>query len=401
MERPNWRRWAVMAANMAAPSLLCLSMTRCGAGLELLPWYLSAIGLSLFSLAQLGVWQDDYTTAMIPSAKEPVKFSETFAFSFFLVTLVIWIGGWNVQPPPPAKITTVVDIQFLSRKDAADIDSPLPGTTTAVESELRRRRGDEVTLQGNPSPVSAQSPAVPAKPAPREQTSKPSPRKAEQEKAAEAKQEQKKIQPLKQKTARQSRGINTAAVVAPVPEDSIPEEKPVPAETALFIPASWSTKKAEAPVTVASRRSQADSRPAPLIAEVEPPELVELFENDGDNSAMQVFQRGGDSAGGRGKENGLSRYLKELHRRIKSAWNPPKGTSRRVELTFRIKRDGSLSVIKVSGSSGEHEVDRSAIGAIIGATRKLVALPADYEPAYLDIVYTFNYNVDELREVKD
>lgn len=400
-ERAGRRRWIVIGANLASPSLLCLSMARMGAGLDLLPWYLCAVGLSIFSLAQL-TSSDDFTAALLPSVKEPVKFSETFALSFFLVSLVIWVSGLTVQKAPPAQIAQVVDIQFISPHDASDLDSPLPGSTSQTITEVRRRHADEVTMQGNPSPVVAQPPAVPLKlEKPQEKQARPSPKKDDQQMTDDSKQDIKKVAPEKRVATRVNEPSVDSRPPLPAPEKVSTEDKPAPPqETTLLIPASWSTRKADAPVSVAATRSQPSSRPAPLIAEVEPPEMVELMENEGDSNAVQVFQRGGDSTGGRGKENGLSRYLKELHRKIKAAWNPPKGTSRKVVLIFRIRRDGSLVQVRVTDTSGEQDVDRSAIGAIMGATRKPAALPVDYHQDYLDILYTFNYNVDELEEVK-
>jgi outer membrane biosynthesis protein TonB len=396
-ESHEWRRWAVVGANMAAPSLLCLSLARIGAGIELLPWYLCAVGLSLFSLAQLGSRDEDHTVALIPASREPLKFGESFAFSFFAISLLIWCGGLEVHKPE-TKVMQMVDIQFLSKNDAANLNSPLPGSTRAQESQLRKRRADEVTLQGNPSSSSVVSPPTSAQASVRESHSSPSPKKSEQEQFAEHIQEKKSVDKAVNKTKRKgaaepNSNLKQAEIVASETESS-------PAEAALVIPASWSTRKAQAPQVVVPRQSRTDSRQTPFISEVEPPEMVELIENDGDTNALQVFQRGGDSTGGRGKENGLSRYLKELHRKIKSSWSPPKGTSLRVELIFRIKRDGSLASVRISGTSGEQEADRSAIGAIVGATRKPTPLPADYEPDSLDVLYTFNYNVDELQEVK-
>ncbi len=114
---------------------------------------------------------------------------------------------------------------------------------------------------------------------------------------------------------------------------------------------------------------------------------------------VDVFQRGGKSNGGKGAENNLSLYLKELHKKIKKNWSPPRGFSRKVELIFRLKRDGHVAEIRMLKSSGEQMTDKAAIKAIALATQKADPLPQDFTPNYLDVIYTFKYNVDELQEI--
>ncbi|MBY0549373.1 MAG: TonB family protein [Candidatus Obscuribacterales bacterium] len=402
LEHGRWRRCSVVLANVLAPSLMCLSMSRSGAGIELLPWYVCAVGLSIFSLAQLNLQHDgDYTDLLIPAARVPIKFSETFAFSFFVIALAVFLFGLQVQPLPPAKVTQIVDIQFVSRNDATDLNSPLPGSAKTEEAQPRKRRGDEITLKGVPSPVvprTAAAPSVPerSQPLKAKETER---KKADHEQPSEKPPAERKVNQVTKPSPSVAPPVmlktEFSASVKPAPQKSAD-----PSDPSLVIPSSWATQRISAPPVVSMRQNRPDSRQLPYIAEVEPPELVELVENDGDSDAMKVFQRGGNSVGGKGHENGLSRYLKDLHRRIKSAWTPPKGTSRRLEVLFRINRDGTLAFAKVSQSAGEAETDRSAIAAIQSAAKRPQPLPSDYEAPYLEVLYTFNYNVDELSEVK-
>lgn len=405
VERNQWRRYLMIAANMISPSLICLSLARSGAGAEMLPWYLCSVGLSVFSLAQLTSWQDaDYMDMLIPSAKVPVRFSETFALSFFAIAILVFVGGLNVRPLPNNPVTQVVDIQFISRSDASDLNSPLPGSADTEEKQPRKRRGDEITLKGVPSPVVPQSSAAPSMPekAQPAKSAESTHKTSNEKRISEKPPSEKRSEPEKKELVKQ---INTAPPQPLKKQSTQPVVQPKTVEApssepSLVIPASWSTRKIMSPPVVAMKKNKPDSRQVPYIAEVEPPEMVELIENDGDSDAMQVFQRGGDSTGGKGKENGLSRYLKDLHRRIKNAWTPPKGKSHRLEVLFRLNKNGSLSFARISQSSGLLETDRSAVAAIQGAAKKPQPLPSDYEPEYLEVLYTFNYNVDELREVK-
>lgn len=180
----------------------------------------------------------------------------------------------------------------------------------------------------------------------------------------------------------------------------IPAKIKEPLAQNLAIPNSWSTQSFNAAVPLHTQKNLKTSlKNAPYISEVEPPELVELIENDGDKDAMHIFQPGGQSSGGKGAENDLSQYLKTLHKLIKSSWSPPQGTSRQTEVLFRLKRDGRLASIKITKSSQDQIIDESAIRAVVAAARNLKPLPKEYAAAYLDIAYTFRYNVNELKEL--
>ena len=86
-------------------------------------------------------------------------------------------------------------------------------------------------------------------------------------------------------------------------------------------------------------------------------------------------------------------YMRELERRIKRNWNPPKGdTSKRVVMLFSIGRDGRLVSIKTLKSSGSDENDRAAKAAI-ELTAPFKSLPVEFKGNKVDIEFTFDYNV--------
>ncbi|MBI4533149.1 MAG: TonB C-terminal domain-containing protein, partial [Candidatus Melainabacteria bacterium] len=134
-----------------------------------------------------------------------------------------------------------------------------------------------------------------------------------------------------------------------------------------------------------------------FMQEVDPPELVELMDNEG-NHGIHVWQPGGRSSGGTGAASELAKYLKELHKRIKAAWLPPRGQTRTTEILFRIRKTGDLVLVRVLHSSEDSQSDRQAIEAIT-ASAPFSKLPPDCSLPYLDVKYTFNYSVDQLSEV--
>ena len=93
------------------------------------------------------------------------------------------------------------------------------------------------------------------------------------------------------------------------------------------------------------------------------------------------------------REPDFGPYMKDLQRRIKMNWDPPKGNeSKRVVLLFSISKDGRLLNVKVSKSSGVPAADRAAINAV-QLTAPFRPLPAEFKGQKVDIQFTFDYNV--------
>lgn len=93
------------------------------------------------------------------------------------------------------------------------------------------------------------------------------------------------------------------------------------------------------------------------------------------------------------KEPDFGPYMRELQRRIKMNWEPPKGNeSKRVVLLFKIARDGRLISHKVYKSSGLAVADRAAMHAV-ELTAPFKPLPPEYKGDSVDIQFTFDYNV--------
>ena len=93
------------------------------------------------------------------------------------------------------------------------------------------------------------------------------------------------------------------------------------------------------------------------------------------------------------REPDFGPYMRELQRRIKMNWDPPKGNeSKTVVLLFKIARDGRLLSSRVSRSSGLPTADRAALKAV-ELTAPFRPLPADYKGQSIDIQFTFDYRV--------
>lgn len=93
------------------------------------------------------------------------------------------------------------------------------------------------------------------------------------------------------------------------------------------------------------------------------------------------------------REPDFGPYMRELQKRIKMNWDPPKGNeSKRVVLLFKIAKDGRLLTCRVSKSSGLPSADQAALKAV-ELTAPFRPLPADFKGQSIDIQFTFDYNV--------
>lgn len=93
------------------------------------------------------------------------------------------------------------------------------------------------------------------------------------------------------------------------------------------------------------------------------------------------------------REPDFGPYMRELQRRIKMNWDPPKGNeSKRVVLLFKIARDGRLLSLRVFKSSGLPNADKAALSAV-ELTAPFRPLPPEFKGPSIDIQFTFDYNV--------
>ena len=86
-------------------------------------------------------------------------------------------------------------------------------------------------------------------------------------------------------------------------------------------------------------------------------------------------------------------YMSDIQQKIKDNWDPVKtDKSKKVILLFKVYKDGKVTDIKVKKSSGNEEMDNSAIEAVIKSS-PLPPLPKDYKLDDVDILFNFDYNI--------
>ena len=89
----------------------------------------------------------------------------------------------------------------------------------------------------------------------------------------------------------------------------------------------------------------------------------------------------------------FGQYMRNLQKRIKKNWNPPKGNqSKRVVLNFSLDRKGKVLKYSIVQSSGVKAVDDAAVKALKEA-EPFGNLPKKFTKDAVDVQFTFDYNV--------
>ena len=161
-------------------------------------------------------------------------------------------------------------------------------------------------------------------------------------------------------------------------EDKIPIEEPVKREKKVVekkapeLPKKKEPEKLEAPPVVA--------KPLPVGPGQGP--------TGGGDKKAQV--QGPVSIDG-GKEFQYAWYLDALQKRVFRNWSPPAVAMKNVKqpiIHFSINRNGTVDGISLEQSSGNGQLDRSAMSAI-AALKRLQDLPAGFKGDSLGVHYTF------------
>lgn len=89
-------------------------------------------------------------------------------------------------------------------------------------------------------------------------------------------------------------------------------------------------------------------------------------------------------------------YVASMRSRISANWlmatvSPNIISAPRAYLTFEILRDGTVTNVQITQSSGIPEVDRSALRAIL-ASNPLPSLPPDYSGGSVDVQFYFDFH---------
>ena len=357
-----------------------------------------------------------YTTpAVIRDNKDYISFKKACVLSVLLhptvvavvlliafALMLLGIDLFMVNKPKPK----MKDIEFvLVEKQATPINKKTP-----YRADINSRAGgkhdpNRKVSMPSPKPAKTQKPkqAAPAAKAPAKKVTKP----AAAPKASQAPAQKASPQPAKTNVAPKPAPPSVKPSVQPV---AAPKVTTTP-KTNFTVPVPQNTNKGSlstGPVSgsgTASKPTGGNYAPTPSLA----PTYKSSSSSSGTSSgsAGSAASKGGTGNYGNpgpGNPNGrpgidtiaapdFGPYMRDLQRRIKMNWDPPKGNeSKRVVLLFRIAKDGRLLSCTVHKSSGLPAADKAAINAV-HLTAPFKPLPANFKGSSVDIQFTFDYNV--------
>ena len=363
-----------------------------------------------------------YTLPTLATSKpEVIPIQKSFVISTALhpaVVLLLWlitVGlaflGFNLNLFKKPDVQLKKDIEFV----LVDKEATPRNKNTKNRADMNSRSGginDPKRKVSMPSPA----PAKKSKPAAQSSANKMLEKKKQQVKQ-QAQQPKKVQQPTQQKQ------VAKPSPAKPAPPTARPSANPVSAPTPVAkpsanfrvpAPASAPTGKTlatgpiggtNAPTGAKSGTSASGSgtssgsyAPRPSLSPSASGGSGQLSRgSSGSGGGTGNIGNPGGGGGAPGidaiREPDFGPYMRELQRRIKMNWDPPKGNeSKRVVLLFKIAKDGRLLSCRVHKSSGLPSADQAALKAV-ELTAPFKPLPPDFKGQNIDIQFTFDYNV--------
>ncbi len=370
---------------------------------------------------------EEYTLPSIVTSKpEVIPIKKSLAISTalhpavvllaWLITVALALMGINLTLFKKPQAQLKKDIEFvLVDKEAMPRDP-----NTKNRSDMNSRSGGindpkrKVSMP-SPAPKKASKPSAAAKSANqlikkqqqevKKQIKQQQKQQAAQKQAAKPTQQPKASKPSPAKPAPPTARPSSRPVTAPAPTAKPSTPFTVPAPKGAPVGKTLATGPVGGTSAPTGAKSSASSGGAPKSSgSYAPRPSLSPSSGGGSNSPLARGSSGsgnvGNPGGGGGapgidalREPDFGPYMRELQRRIKLNWDPPKGNeSKRVVLLFKIAKDGRLLSCRVHKSSGLPSADQAALKAV-ELTAPFRPLPADFRGQSIDIQFTFDYNV--------
>jgi len=178
-------------------------------------------------------------------------------------------------------------------------------------------------------------------------------------------------------------GVVREAPPEPAPPPAVPTPPPVARETpepARMKAPPTKARPVKTPKTATPNARPTTAKPAPTPA--------------------PTPRAGGGETGGRGADVANVRtegiefpypvYLQNVVRQIALQFKPPPNSAYRAEVSFLIRRDGSVSGLRLVARSGSFSFDQDAMGAVEAASRSFGPLPQGFTDDVLPVIFSFD-----------
>jgi periplasmic protein TonB len=186
-------------------------------------------------------------------------------------------------------------------------------------------------------------------------------------------------------------GPRQEGIVAPQPQAQPERPTPTPPR-AERQPQEMPAPPTQRPPPTRTRTPPAPATPTPAPTTTPPP-------------AAPAQQAGGGPTGDRGTDVATVRtegiefpypaYLQNIVRQIAKRFDPQQRGALSAEVTFLLRRDGSVADIRLSSRSGNFEFDQDAMGAVEAAARAgaFGPLPDGFPDDVLPVIFSFDPRV--------
>lgn len=339
----------------------------------------------------------------------------------WLISIVLLLMGINLSLFNKIKPQPKRDIEFVLVDKPATPKNP----NTKNRADINSRSGGindpkrKVSMP-SPKPQKQQKPSAAASSA--NKIIKKQQQQVKQQAVQKQKTQTQQPKPVQKTVQKQPSAVNKPSPARPAPPSARPSARPISAPTPVAKPTTPFSvpKPTGAPVgktlstgpvggtsapTGASRGGVGGPVTSSSGAYAPRPSLSPSVGSGGNGHLARGTSAGGtgnigNPGGGGGapgidalREPDFGPYMRELQRRIKLNWDPPKGNeSKTVVLLFKIARDGRLLSCRVHRSSGLPSADQAALKAV-ELTAPFRPLPADFKGQSIDIQFTFDYRV--------
>ena len=183
-------------------------------------------------------------------------------------------------------------------------------------------------------------------------------------------------------------GPRQVGVVRETPTEPTPTPAPVPPAPAPPARATPEPERMKAP--------PAKSRPVKAPKTATPNAGATAAKS----SPAPAPRAGGGPTGGRGADVANVRtegiefpfpvYLQHVVRQIALQFKPPPNSALRAEVSFLIRRDGSISGLRLVTRSGSFSFDQDAMGAVEAASHSFGPLPPGFTDDVLPVIFSFD-----------
>ena len=192
-----------------------------------------------------------------------------------------------------------------------------------------------------------------------------------------------------------------AAPAAPRQVGVVRERPPAPEPTPVA-PTPAPTPRAPAPPEPERMKAPPTKAPAARPPKRATPNAADVPAKPAPAKPVPAPTAGGGPTGGRGADVANVRtegiefpypvYLQNVVRQIALQFRPPPNSALRAEVSFLIRRDGSISGLRLVARSGSFSFDQDAMGAVEAAARSNAfgPLPQGFTDDVLPVIFSFD-----------